>query len=111
MPSSMIEVLKILVFSSVLFVWVVRYKNIIEEFQFYQYPAWLRDLVGILKVSFVVMLMRENVQLVQLGASGIIVLMAAAFFTHIRVKNPLNKMLPSMTLFMLSALILWGSSR
>ena len=105
----MIEVMKILVFSSVLFVWVVRYKNIVEEFQSYQYPAWLRDLVGVLKVTFVVMLMQRDVFLVQLGAAGIIVLMAAAMFTHLKVKNPLVKMLPSMTLFVLCAVILMAS--
>ncbi len=109
MFSSMIEVMKILVFSSVLFVWVVRYKNIVEEFQSYQYPAWLRDLTGILKVTFVVMLMREDNLLVQLGASGIIVLMTAAIFTHLKVKNPLVKMLPSMTLLVLCAVILGGT--
>ena len=33
MENTFIEVLKILVFTSVLFVWVVRYHNIIEEFK------------------------------------------------------------------------------
>jgi non-specific serine/threonine protein kinase len=45
---------KILVFSSVIFVWCIRYKNIIEEFKKYGYPDWLRDFVGILKISFVI---------------------------------------------------------
>jgi hypothetical protein len=102
----MIELTKILVFSSVLFVWVVRYKNIVEEFRVYHYPDWLRDMVGIIKISLVVMLMREDAFLVKFGASGIMVLMLAAMITHLRVKNPFVKMLPSMILFTLCSLIL-----
>ena len=44
--------LKILVGVSILFVWVVRYHNIVEEFKLYHLPDWLRDLVGILKITF-----------------------------------------------------------
>lgn len=109
MDMNLIEVLKILVFTSVLFVWVVRYSNIVEEFRFYNYPSWLRDLVGILKLSFVVMLMTQNVFLIKIGAMGIMVLMLAAVITHLRVKNPLFKMFPSMILFTLCSIIWLGS--
>ncbi len=109
MNSSVIEVLKILVFSSVLFVWVVRYSNIVTEFRSYNYPDWLRDLVGILKITFVIMLMREDLFLVKCGAMGIMVLMSAAMVTHMKVNNPFPKMLPSITLFSLCAVILFGS--
>ena len=109
MNSSLVDVAKVLVFSSVLFVWVVRYKNIVDEFRAYHYPEWLRDLVGILKISFVVMLMREDQMLVRLGASGICFLMLAAMVTHLRVKNPFSKMLPAIGLFVLSSFILLGT--
>ncbi len=105
MDSNLIEALKILVFSSVLFVWVVRYNNIVEEFRFFHYPNWLRDLVGILKISMVSMLMTGNVFLIRVGAIGIVVLMLAAIITHLRVKNPISKMLPSMTLCALCSVI------
>jgi MFS superfamily sulfate permease-like transporter len=108
MNNSLIEAVKILVFSSVLFVWVVRYKNIVEEFRTYNYPDWLRDLVGILKISLVVMLMSENSYLVNIGAVGIMILMLAAIITHLRIKNSFTKMLPAMTLFVLSAVIFFG---
>lgn len=98
-----------LVFSSVLFVWVVRYANIVAEFKAYHYPDWLRDLVGIAKITLVVMLMREDSSLVKFGAIGIMVLMLAAMITHLKVKNPLAKMLPSMVLFSLCALIFLGT--
>jgi MFS superfamily sulfate permease-like transporter len=108
MNNNLIEAVKILVFSSVLFVWVVRYKNIVEEFRTYNYPDWLRDLVGILKISLVVMLMSENSYLVNIGAVGIMILMLAAIITHLRIKNSFTKMLPAMTLFVLSAVIFFG---
>ena len=108
MSSNVIEVMKILVFSSVLFVWVIRYNNIVAEFKSYNYPDWLRDLVGILKVSLVIMLIQKDIFLIRLGATGIMVLMLAAFITHLRVKNPIDKMLPSMVLFSLSAVIFWS---
>lgn len=109
MNINFVEVTKILVFSSVLFVWVVRYNNIVEEFRSYNYPDWLRDLVGVTKISLVIMLMREDAQLVKLGATGIMVLMLAAMLTHVKVKNPFPKMLPSIILFALCAVILFGS--
>lgn len=110
MNTHLIEVTKILVFSSVLFVWVVRYANIVAEFKSYHYPDWLRDLVGITKIALVVMLMREDSYLVKFGAVGIMALMLAAMITHLKVKNPLAKMLPSMVLFGLCALIFLGTS-
>ena len=48
--------LQTLVAASVFFVWVVRYENIVQEFKQYGLPGWLRDLVGILKMTFVLML-------------------------------------------------------
>jgi len=111
MSSSLVDLIKILVFSSVLFVWVVRYKNLVEEFRFYNYPEWLRDLVGIVKISLVIMIMRENVQLVKLGAIGIMILMLAAMMTHLRVKNPFNKMLPSLVLFIFCSIIFYSTNQ
>jgi hypothetical protein len=104
--SNVIEIMKILVFSSVLFVWVVRYNNIVEEFRSYNYPDWLRDLVGILKISLVIMLMREDALLVKVGAFGIMILMFAAMITHLKVKNPIEKMVPSIVLFGFCSIIL-----
>ena len=37
---------QVLVASSIFFVWVVRYDNIVSEFRQYGLPDWLRDLVG-----------------------------------------------------------------
>jgi uncharacterized membrane protein YphA (DoxX/SURF4 family) len=99
--------LQAFVAASILFVWVVRYANIVQEFKQYQLPDWLRDLVGILKLAFSLMLLIgiERLPLAVVGGVGIAILMGAAVITHLRVKNPVFKMLPSLTLMALSAAI------
>ena len=104
----LIEVLQIITASSILFVWVVRYENIITEFQQYQLPVWLRDLVGILKLSFSIMLLAGiyDEKFKYLGSSGLILLMLAALLTHVKMKNSFYKALPSLTLLVFSTIIL-----
>ncbi len=99
--------LQALVAASIFFVWVVRYDNIIEEFKQYGLPGWVRDVVGILKLTFALMLLIgiERVPFALAGGVGIAFLMGCALFTHLRVKNPLFKMLPSLTLVVLSTVI------
>lgn len=109
MGNDVVEVLKIVVLSAILFVWVVRYQNIIEEFKFFGYPAWLRDLVGIVKITCAVLLQQSSNELVKIGAVGIVLLMLAALVTHLRVKNSPSKMLPSLSLLVSCALIFYWS--
>ena len=101
--------LQALVAASIFFVWVVRYENVIAEFKHYGLPDWLRDLVGILKLTFSLMLLIgiEHKQLAVAGGVGIALLMVGAFVTHLRVKNPLIKMLPSLVLFFISIFIIY----
>ena len=105
--------LQAFVAASVFFVWVVRYANIVQEFKQYRYPDWLRDLVGILKMSFSLMLLIgiERRPFAVAGGIGIAVLMSAAFVTHLRVKNPVFKMLPSLTFLVFSVVITWINYR
>ena len=93
-----LKILSILVFGSIIFVWGVRYNNIKDEFKTFNLPTWLRDLVGILKFSFAIMLLNSDVQIVRFGALGIAILMIAALTTHIRLKSPFHRMLPSLSL-------------
>lgn len=99
--------LQALVAVSIFFVWVVRYDNVVEEFKLYRLPDWLRDLVGVLKLTFSLMLLLgiERPPLALAGSLGIALLMVSAFFTHVRVKNPFFKMLPSLTLLVVSLVI------
>ena len=59
-----LEVLTTLMFGSIIFVWGVRYNNIKDEFKDFNLPTWLRDLVGIFKLSFAVMLLNDNPTLI-----------------------------------------------
>ena len=99
--------LQALVAASIFFVWVVRYDNIIQEFKQYGLPDWLRDLVGILKLTFALLLLLglQRASLAMIGSLGIAGLMGCAFAVHLRVKNPAFKMLPSLTLLVLSLII------
>jgi uncharacterized membrane protein YphA (DoxX/SURF4 family) len=105
--------LQALIAGAVFFVWVVRYANIVREFEQFGLPDWLRDLVGILKLTFSLLLLLgiERGWLAVVGGSGIAILMAAAVFTHLRVRNPFAKMLPSLTLLVLSSFVVWANYR
>ena len=103
---SIVYAIKTVVATSIFFVWVVRYREILEEFKTYQLPSWLRDLVGILKLSFAIMLFSNDTYVIILGALGICFLMFAAVLTHIRVKNPFYKMLPAFGLIILNLIII-----
>ncbi len=100
-------ILQGLVATSIFFVWVVRYDNIIQEFKQYGLPDWLRDCVGILKLTFSLLLLLgiQRASLAVLGSLGIAGLMGCAFAMHLRVKNPVFRMLPSLTLLVLSLII------
>ena len=103
-----IDAVKIIIAASLFFVWVVRYENIIKEFKNdYNYPDWLRDLTGITKLSCAVMLLSTNPELNNLGLKGIIVLMAFAILTHVRVKSNFRKAIPSVTLMLLCLALLY----
>ncbi len=101
--------LQALVAASIFFVWVVRYNNIVEEFKGYRLPESLRDIVGIFKLTFALLLLIGIVRplFAVIGGAGIAILMTAAVVTHLRVKSKLGKMLPALALLACSASIAW----
>ena len=105
-----VTVVKCLMFASVFFVWVVRYANIVQEFKAFQYPDWLRDVVGIAKLTAVVLIMSSDTEGMRLGALAIGLLMIAALGTHVKVKNPASKMLPSFVLLVLSCFLVLNAA-
>ena len=107
--TTLLLVSKIFLSVSLFFVWVVRYENIKEEFIVYNLPKWLRDLVGILKLSFSAMILYSDKYLVTIGCLGILVLMGGAIWTHFKIKNPFNKMIPAISLSFVILLILYYS--
>ena len=104
---TLVTVCKVLLSVSLFYVWVVRYENIKKEFIDYKLPTWLRDLVGILKLSFSLMIISNDKDLVRIGSMGIIVLMIGALSTHFKVKNSFQKMIPAITLSILCLMIIY----
>ena len=105
----LIELIKVVASVAIFFVWVVRYENIRKEFDDYNLPTWLRDLTGILKLSFACMLHFSDPRLVVVGSSGITLLMLAAVVTHIRLKSIFRRYIASVTMLLLSITILYFS--
>jgi hypothetical protein len=99
---TLIPVLKILTLSAVFFVWFIRYENIVKEFKKYNYSPKLRDLVGILKITAVLLIQTDSTLNVQIGSALLAFLMLAAFATHIKVKNPPIELAPSLILMFFS---------
>lgn len=104
--SLVLEITKILIAVSIFFVWVVRYENIVKEFKEYELSNSIRDFVGILKLSFAFMLLTKVSALIIVANVGFIVLMLAALMTHVKVKNPIHKMIPALSLLILNAFLL-----
>jgi len=102
-----VTILQIIVAFSVLYVWVLRYDVVVAEFAQFGLPDALRDVVGVLKISASAVLLglAADQHLEVLAALTIAAMMAAAFGMHIKAKNPAQKMLPSLTLGLLSVVI------
>tara|TARA_B100000214_G_C23903222_1_gene597541 strand:- start:210 stop:593 length:384 start_codon:yes stop_codon:yes gene_type:complete len=107
---NIVDALKVISGVAIFFVWVVRYENIKREFEEYQLPTWLRDLTGILKISFACMLQFSDPEIVRLGALGISILMSAAVVTHIRLKSTFRRYIASVTMLLMSLTILYYSN-
>ena len=109
--NTMLLTIKILVATSIFFVWVVRYKNIVKEFEEYGFPAWLRDLTGILKLTFAAMLLfgQDDRSIPLIGSFGIAALMVCAQVVHIKSGTATTRRLPSLLLLTLSVVIAFGS--
>ena len=103
---NIVEALKIISSVAIFFVWVVRYDNIKKEFVEYNLPSWVRDLVGILKLSFATMLQFSNQEVVKIGALGISVLMLGAVVTHLRLKSNFRRYIASVAMLSISVFIL-----
>ena len=99
--------LQAFVAASIFFVWGVRHSNSPREFKRYKMPNcklpnWLRDFLAILKITGAILLLVgiNRPRAAIFGGLMIAVLMAAAVFTHFRVKNPPLKLLLSASRFL-----------
>ena len=84
-------------------------KNMREEFAVYGLPVWLMGVVGFLKVTLAILLI-ASIWLPVLNrpaAIGIAVLMLGAVSMHLKVRDPIKKALPALTLLALSCVVIF----
>ena len=105
----LVETLKIVATTSIFFVWFIRYDNIKKEFKEYGYPAWFRDLIGILKISFVIMFYSSNYHVNIIGYLGLSILMLGAFFTHIKNRHGFGETIASVSMLCIILFLLYFS--
>jgi len=105
-----IPFLQVLIAASIWIVWVLRFDNIVKEFNQFGYPVWFRSLVGALKISLATLLVAGIwfPPLVFYSAASMAMLMMGAQATHFRVKNPVSKFVPSFVLLALSIVVAYA---
>ena len=98
---------QIIVSVSVLYIWVFRYDNIILEFKHYGYSDLLRNAVGASKISIsAIMIMGIWFNEVVVYASlSMAFFMFCAQLSHLKIKNPFYKLLPSLIFLLMSLYI------
>ena len=84
-------------------------KNMKEEFLAYGLPIWSMYLVGGLKVAIAVMLIISIwvEELLMYNLILLAILMIAAVFMHVKVKDPIKKSYPALSILFMIALILY----
>ena len=102
----LVETLKIIVTASIFFVWFIRYDNIKKEFKEYGYPSWFIDLIGILKISFIIMFHSSNYHVNIIGYLGISILMLGAVFTHIKNRHGFGETIASISMLCITLFLL-----
>ena len=92
---------------SVLIVWVLRYHNVITEFQQFGFSDIFRNFVGASKIAISTLLLTGiwYADLTLYSAIGMAAFMLAAQLSHLRVKNPFLQRLPSLGFFLMSVFV------
>jgi len=97
---------------SILVVWVFRFENIVLEFQYFGLSVLTRSVIGTTKIVLATLLVvgiwYESLVFVPSLLLGL--LMLGAQYYHFKVKNPLQKRIPSLVLFLLCLFLLSVSS-
>ena len=85
--------------------------NMKEEFQAYGLPIWLMYVVGFLKIAIAIMLIVSiwMKELLEYNLWLLSVLMFGAVLMHLKVKDPIKKSYPALSILFMIALILYLS--
>jgi len=117
---TLIMILQLVIAIGLINVWIFRLnrateyrggeaKNMKEEFITYGLPVWIMYLVGFTKVAIAIMLVISFwvEQLLFYNLVLLALLMVAALFMHLKVKDPIKKSYPALSILFMIALIMY----
>ena len=117
---TLIMILQLIIAIGLINVWLFRFnkateyrggnaKNMKEEFIAYGLPVWLMYFVGAMKVSIALMLVISFwvEELLIYNLLALATLMIAALLMHVKVKDPLKKSYPALSILFMIALIMY----
>ena len=115
-------ILQLIISVALINVWLFRFNkvteyrggganNMKEEFQAYGLPIWLMYVVGFLKIAIAIMLIVSIwiKELLEYNLWLLSVLMFGAVLMHLKVKDPIKKSYPALSILFMIALILYLS--
>jgi hypothetical protein len=105
-------VAQLVIATSVSYVWIFRFDNIVKEFKLYGLSDLTRNIIGASKIALATLLTTGIwfPTLVFIPALLMAFLMICAQFFHFRVKNPWFKHLPSLLLLAISLFVALSAS-
>lgn len=117
---TLIMILQLVIAIGLINVWLLRFnkateyrggdaKNMKEEFIAYGLPVWLMYLVGAMKIAIAIMLVLSFwvQQLLFYNLIALASLMIAALMMHVKVKDPIKKSYPALSILFMIALIMY----
>ena len=117
---TLIMILQLVIAIGLINVWLLRFnkateyrggdaKNMKEEFIAYGLPVWLMYLVGAMKIAIAIMLVLSVwvEQLLLYNLIALATLMIAALMMHVKVKDPIKKSYPALSILFMIALIMY----
>ena len=117
---TLIMILQLVIAIGLINVWLLRFnkateyrggdaKNMKEEFIAYGLPIWLMYLVGAMKIAIAIMLVLSFwvEQLLLYNLIALASLMIAALMMHVKVKDPIKKSYPALSILLMIALIMY----
>lgn len=102
---------QIIVATSVAYVWIFRYENIIKEFKQFGLSDLTRSFIGAVKIALATLIIIGigYPELVPIPSALMGLLMIAAQYFHFKIKNPFIKHFPSLFLLVLCVFITLAS--
>lgn len=111
MENPFINIVQIILGISVFYVWIFRYKNVVNEFKQFGLSELTRNFVGAAKMAVSTLIIASIwiPSLVQIPAILLGLFMIAAQYFHFKANNPFIKHLPSLILLALAIMIVFSS--